>query len=55
VYEGPSVDSSLAAGKDGKVYLLFERDTDRLYERATVVSFNLAWLTEGKDWRHYEP
>lgn len=51
VYEGPSAYSSLAAGKDGTVYLLFERGKEKLYESVAVARFNLEWLTEGKDWR----
>lgn len=51
VYEGPSAYSSLAAGKDGTVYLLFERGAKKLYETVAVARFNLEWLTEGKDWR----
>ena len=45
VYEGPSAYSSLAADKAGNAYLLFERGEDKLYEKVTVVRFNLAWLT----------
>ncbi len=46
VYEGPSAYSSLAAGKDGTIYLLFERGKEKLYESIAVAKFNLAWLTE---------
>jgi len=49
VYEGPSAYSSLAAGKDGTAYLLFERGKKKLYESVAVARFNLAWLTEGQD------
>ncbi|HUT13044.1 MAG TPA: sialidase family protein, partial [Thermoguttaceae bacterium] len=47
VYEGPSAYSSLAAGRDGMIYLLFERGKEKLYESVAVARFNLAWLTEG--------
>ena len=46
VYDGPSAYSSLAADRDGIIYLLFERGETRLYERIAVARFNLAWLTE---------
>jgi len=49
VYEGPSAYSSLAAGPDGTVYLLFERGKQKLYESIAVARFNLTWLMEGKD------
>jgi sialidase-1 len=49
VYEGPSAYSSLAAGRDGMVYLLFERGLKKLYDRIAVARFNLAWLA-GDDW-----
>lgn len=55
VYDGPSAYSSLAAGKDGTVYLLFERGVEKLYETIAVARFNLAWLCEGKDWRALLP
>jgi len=51
VYEGPSAYSSLAAGPDGAIYLLFERGEKKLYETVAVARFNLAWLTEGHDLR----
>jgi len=51
VYEGPSAYSSLAAGMDGTIYLLFERGQKKLYERVTVARFNLSWLTQGRDWQ----
>ncbi|HOZ47153.1 MAG TPA: sialidase family protein [Candidatus Hydrogenedentes bacterium] len=49
VYEGPSAYSSLAADKQGNIFLLFERGETKLYETMAVVRFNLAWLTEGHD------
>ena len=51
VYKGPSAYSSLAAGKDGNVYLLFERGKKKLYESIAVARFNLDWLAVGRDWR----
>ena len=47
VYKGPSAYSSLAADKEGNIYLLFERGDKKLYEQIAVARFNLAWLTEG--------
>jgi len=55
VYASHSAYSSLAAGKDGTVYLLFERGEKKLYERITVARFNLAWLAAGADWRKHLP
>ncbi len=51
VYAGPSAYSSLAAGRDGTIYLLFERGTKKLYETVAVARFNLEWLAEGQNWR----
>jgi len=51
VYEGPSAYSSLAAGKDGTIFLLFENGTKKLYERISVARFNMAWLTGRQDWK----
>jgi len=51
VHEGPSAYSSLAAGKDGYVYLLFERGKSKLYESIAVARFNLPWLFGRRDWR----
>ena len=51
VYEGLSAYSSLGAGSDGAVYLLFERGKEKLYESIAVARFNLAWLTAGHDVR----
>ena len=44
VYEGLSAYSSLAAGPDGTVYLLFERGKRKLYESVAVARFNLDWV-----------
>jgi len=41
--------SSLAAGSDGTVYLLFERGEEKLYDRMALARFNLAWVTQGRD------
>jgi sialidase-1 len=51
VYEGPSAYSSLAADKNGTVFLLFENGTKDLYERISLARFNLSWLTRRQDWR----
>jgi len=51
VFEGPSAYSSLAAGPDGVIYLLFERGEKKLYDRVALARFNLAWLAQGRDWR----
>ena len=48
VYEGPSAYSSLAAGPDGTVYLLFERGDKKLYEHISVVRMNLDWIKGGR-------
>jgi sialidase-1 len=53
VYEGPSAYSSLAADKDGNVFLLFERGRKKLYESIAVARFNLQWLAGGRDWREF--
>lgn len=44
VYEGPSAYSSLAAGNDGTIYLLFERGEKKLYEKISLARVNLDWL-----------
>ena len=44
IYEGPSIYSSLAADKHGNVYLLFESGDENLYEKITLVRFDLTWL-----------
>jgi len=51
VYEGLSAYSSLAAGRDGGIYLLFERGEEKLYESIAVARFNLEWLAQGQDLR----
>ncbi|MHC4520117.1 MAG: sialidase family protein [Planctomycetota bacterium] len=51
IYEGPSAYSSLAAGEDGTIYLLFERGQKKLYETIAVARFNLDWLANRRDWR----
>jgi sialidase-1 len=53
VYAGPSAYSSLAAGRDGNIYLLFERGKKKLYESVAVARFNLEWLTQGQDWHAF--
>jgi hypothetical protein len=47
VDQGRSAYSSLAAGKDGTIYLLYEAGAEKLYDEVKVASFNLAWLMEG--------
>lgn len=49
VYAGPSAYSSLAADKNGNIYLLFEKGVNKLYETVAVAKFDLAWLTQGHD------
>ena len=53
VHEGPSAYSSLAAGRDGTVYLLFERGNRKLYESIAVARLNLDWLAGGPGWRKH--
>jgi hypothetical protein len=53
VYEGLSAYSSLAAGRDGRIYPLFERGKEKLYESVAVAYFNLQWLADGQDWRKF--
>ena len=45
IYASHSAYSSLAAGKDGTIYLLFEGGKKKLYDTISVARFNLAWLT----------
>lgn len=49
VYAGPSAYSSLAADKDGNIYLLFEKGMKKLYETVALAKFDLKWLTKGHD------
>ena len=51
----PIAYSSLAAGQDGAIYLLFEKGVEKLYETIALVRFNLPWLCEGKDWLEFLP
>jgi sialidase-1 len=51
VEEGHSAYSSLAAAKDGTVYLLFERGEEKLYDRMAIARLNLDWLCREFDWR----
>jgi len=46
VCEGHSAYSSLAAGRDGLIYLLFETGDKKLYDKISLARFNLAWLVE---------
>lgn len=45
VHEGHSAYSSLAAGPDGTVYLLFEQGKNKLYDTMSLARFDLAWVT----------
>jgi hypothetical protein len=45
---GHSAYSSLAAGKDGTIYLLYEGGDKKLYDKLNVAVFNLKWLLEGE-------
>jgi len=49
VYEGFSAYSSLAADKQGNIYLLFESGEKKLYEKITLARFHLDWLREEKN------
>ncbi len=40
--------SSLAAGKDGTIYLLYEGGDKKLYDEINVAVFNLQWLLGGE-------
>jgi len=53
VNDSHSAYSSLAAGPDGTVYLLFECGKKKLYDTIAVARFNLTWLVDGKDWRAF--
>ncbi len=44
--EGISSYSSLTAGKDGTIYLLYESGEEKLYETITFARFSLDWLVE---------
>ncbi len=44
IYTGPSAYSSLAADKEGNVYLLFESGKDKLYEGISVARLDLRFL-----------
>jgi hypothetical protein len=46
--QGHSAYSSLAAGKDGTIYLLYEGGDKKLYDEVNVAVFNLKWLLEGE-------
>lgn len=49
IWKGPCAYSSLAADKQGNIYLLFEKGEKDPYETLAFVKFDLAWLTEGHD------
>jgi sialidase-1 len=46
--QGHSAYSSLAAGKDGTIYLLYEGGDKKLYDEINVAVFNLKWLLDGE-------
>jgi sialidase-1 len=41
--------SSMAADKDGTLYLLYEGGENQLYDETSVAVFNLKWLLEGEE------
>lgn len=45
---GFSAYSSIAAGKDGTIYLLYESGETKLYDEIRVAVFNLTWLVQGE-------
>lgn len=47
---GYSAYSSLAAGKDGTLYLLYEGGDKKLYDEVNIAVFNLKWLLEGNNY-----
>ena len=47
---GHSAYSSLAAGKDGTIYLLYEGGDKKLYDEVNVAVFNLKWLLDGEEY-----
>jgi len=46
VHEGPSAYSSLAADREGNVYLLFEKGESKLYESIAFARFKLDWVRQ---------
>lgn len=49
LYEGPSAYSDLCIAPDLSICCLYERGTERPYERITFARFSLEWLTDGAD------
>jgi len=47
--QGHSAYSSMAADKDGTLYLLYEGGDKKLYDEVNVAVFNLKWLLEGEN------
>jgi hypothetical protein len=47
---GHSAYSSLAAGKDGTLYLLYEGGDKKLYDEVNIAVFNLKWLLDGENY-----
>ncbi|MBN1853394.1 MAG: exo-alpha-sialidase [Pirellulales bacterium] len=50
VDHGHSAYSSLAAGKDGTIYLLYEGGEKKLYDEINIAVFNMKWLLDGKNY-----
>ena len=49
--EGPSAYSDLAILPNGNIACLYERGDEHPYEKITLASFDLSWLTDGGDGR----
>ena len=49
LHEGPSAYSDLAILPSGNMTCLYERGETEPYEKITLASFNLYWLTDGQD------
>lgn len=49
LYEGPSAYSDLAILPSGKIACFYERGEMHPYEKITLASFDLSWLTDGED------
>jgi len=49
IHEGISIYSSLAADKDGYIYLLYESGETKLYEKITFARFRLDWLLKAEE------
>ncbi len=49
LHEGPSAYSDLAILPQGKIACLYESGETHPYEKITLASFDLSWLTDGED------